>query len=165
MRSKTPEESTEGSPPTTTATKGLSFIAALVAVALVVLYLIFVIVQWGNVEAAPLRYARRSELVGGLEALASAAAGALLGTTVQRQVTQKAEAEASAAQREAREQKRRAEQNQAEAEKGRALHNLARAKAAGVAGARVRAAREAPAPVDIQDLLDLAGQYDRPPSA
>jgi hypothetical protein len=131
----------QGGPTETfTTTSGLPFVAAVVAVALVVLYLIFVAVQWGNVETEPLVYARRSELLGGLEALAFAAAGALLGTTVQRQVTEKAEAEATAARKEADEQRQRAEQNQAEAEKGRALHNLAKAKAGAVPGTRVRGA-------------------------
>jgi hypothetical protein len=150
----------QGRPTGTSTTRGLSLVTAVVAIALVVLYMIFVAVQWGNVEAEALLYARRSELLGGLEALAFAAAGVLLGTTVQRQVTQKAESEATAARDEAEEQKRRAQRNQAEAEKGRALHKLATAKAKAAPRTRIRAGGEPEAPVDFQELLNLAAQYD-----
>jgi hypothetical protein len=136
-------------------------ITVVVAVALVVLYLILVVVQWGNVADAALVYARRSELLGGLEALAFAAAGVLLGTTVQRQLTQKAEAEATAARDEAAGQKWQAEQNQVAAEKGRTLHNLAAAKVRAAPQTRTRSTGETETLSDLREFLALAAQYDR----
>ena len=135
----------------------------MVAIALLVVYLVFLAIQWRAVASDDLTWARRSDLFKGLEALAFAAAGALLGTTVQRQVTLKAESQAADARREAAAQKARADANQREAEKGRALHNLALARARREAGVRgLRSADRPAAPAgDLQDLLDLAAQYDR----
>jgi hypothetical protein len=141
-------------------TSRLPAFAAAVAVALIVLYLVFVVLQWRSVGAQDLTYARHSELLKGLEALAFAAAGAILGTTVQRQVTKKAEADAEVAKQETKTQMVRADANEAAAEKGRALHNLARAKAAARPSARVRGLGEESAGTDVDDFLYLADQYD-----
>src|SRR4029453_9559165 len=114
---------------TSTKTTGLPVFASVAAALFLVIYFVFAGLQWAGVGAAELTYARRADLLGGFEALAFAAAGAILGTTLQRQVTKKAEAEAGAARAEARQEKARAEVQRQDAEKGRALHNLAKAKA------------------------------------
>jgi hypothetical protein len=126
-------------------------------------YVVFLILQWNNVTAGDLEWSRRSDLLGGLEALAFAAAGAVLGTTVQRQVTKKAENQAVEAKKQADEQKARADTNQKAAEKARALHNLAEVKAEQAsAGAPVTRGPSGAAPTggDIGELLALARRYD-----
>lgn len=80
-------------------------IAVSVAVLLVVVYLVAVYSQWIDVHAYNLTWARRSQLLSGLEALAVAAAGVLLGTSVQRGATEAAERDAG----QARERAARAE--------------------------------------------------------
>jgi hypothetical protein len=153
-------DSTAGSNGTSSRFTELPMFASVVASLLLVIYLVFVAMQWGNVQADDLIYARRAALLKGLEALAFAAAGAVLGTTVQRQVTKKAEAQATEARQEAENQKTLAEANQADAEKGRALHNMAKAKAA-VRPAPVRTRAESTsAASDLEDFLNLAAQYD-----
>jgi hypothetical protein len=142
----------------------LGAIATTVAILLIVAYIVFLILQWNNVMAGDLEWSRRSDLLGGLEALAFAAAGAVLGTTVQRQVTKKAEEQAAEARKQADEQKGRADTNQNAAEKARALHNLAEVKAGqpSEGGHVARAPGEAPpAGGDIGELLELARQYDQ----
>jgi hypothetical protein len=133
--------------------------ASVVATMLLVIYFVFAGLQWADINAAQLTYARRADLLGGLEALAFAAAGAILGTTVQRQVTKKAEAEAGAARGEAAEQKARADAQQHDAEKGRALHNLAKAKAQTATQVRTRGG-EPPTANEFDEFLNLAAQYD-----
>jgi hypothetical protein len=100
-----------------------------VAVGLLAVYLILVSVQWRNSDQDDLGWARRSELLTGVEALAFAAAGVLLGTTVQRQVTRKAEDQAAQARNEADAARADAALEHKDGEKGRALHNLIQAKA------------------------------------
>jgi hypothetical protein len=142
----------------------LGAVATILAIALIVVYIVFLILQWNNVNAADLQWSRRSDLFGGLEALAFAAAGAVLGTTVQRQVTKKAEDQAADAKTQADEQKARADENEKAAEKGRALHKLVEAKAGQASGGApaTRAAGSVPPPAgDIGELLTLARQYDQ----
>jgi hypothetical protein len=142
-----------------------------VAVGLLAVYLILVAVQWLGVDQDDLGWTRRSELLTGVEALAFAAAGVLLGTTVQRQVTRKAEDQAVQAQREAAAARAGADRQHKDAEKGRALHNLIRAKAlerdreSPVEQRSVtRAGRGSVAPGEAADpfleLLQFAQQYD-----
>lgn len=71
----------------------LSTIATIVALVLIGAYLLSVYVLWPRVGATTpeTEWLRLVDLRGGLEALAFAAAGALLGTTVQRQATNQAE--------------------------------------------------------------------------
>lgn len=71
----------------------LSMIATIVALVLLGAYLLSVYFLWPRVGAATpeAEWLRLTDLRGGLEALAFAAAGALLGTTVQRQATNQAE--------------------------------------------------------------------------
>ena len=88
---------------------------------LIVAYLVGLFVQFNSLGASDLEWARRTELLGGLEALAFAAAGAILGTTVQRQVTEKAEDRAERAEAVAGD-------NAAAAAKGRALQAALEAK-------------------------------------
>ena len=142
-----------------TRTAGLPVFASVAAAIFLVIYFIFAGLQWANVGATELTYARRADLLGGFEALAFAAAGAILGTTVQRQVTKKAEAEAGAARVEAQQEKARADSQQQDAEKGRALHNLAKAKADTAAQVRTRGGA-VPAIADFDDFVNLAAQYD-----
>jgi hypothetical protein len=146
-----------GDSDSSTTTK-LSLLAAVVAVALIIAYLAFAAVQWRSVESEDLAYTRRSQILSGLEALAFAAAGAILGTSVQRRVTEKAEDEARAAKQEAKAQKVRADAEEADAEKGRALENLARAKFATRPSTRVRGPGDAVL-ADVEDFLRLASQY------
>lgn len=142
----------------------LGVVATIAAIVLIVVYIVFLALQWNNVKAAELEWSRRSDLFGGLEALAFAAAGALLGTTVQRQVTRKAEDQASDAKKQADEQKARADRNQKAAEKGQALHNLAEVKA-GQSNDGAPPVRSPDAPTvgggDIGELLALARRYDQ----
>jgi hypothetical protein len=148
--------------PTETSTKatGLPVFASVAAALFLVIYFVFAGLQWADVGAAELTYARRADLLGGFEALAFAAAGAILGTTVQRQVTKKAEADAGAARVEAQQEKARANSEQQDAEKGRALHNLAKAKAESAAQVRTRGGTPPAAAAELDEFLNLAAQYD-----
>lgn len=153
-------------PPPTTTRQGLGVVATIVAIALIVVYLVFLMLQWNDVKAGDLEWSRRSALFGGLEALAFAAAGGILGTTVQRQVTKKAEDQAADAKERAEEQKARADSNQIAAEKGRALHNLVEIKGGQrTGGPLTRGPGGAPAAGggDMAELLALARQYDQEP--
>lgn len=76
-------------------------ITLLVAAALLAVYLLAVYSQWAHVGADNVAWARRSELLSGLEALAVAAAGVLLGTAVQRTATSAAQSDAERARRRA----------------------------------------------------------------
>lgn len=152
---------------TSTSTTRLTATATIVAVALIVTYVIFLALQWNQVNATDLSWSRRSDLLGGVEALAFAAAGALLGTTIQRQVTRKAEDQAADAERQAREQKARADANQVAAEKGRALHHLATVKAqqqaaaSAAAGTRAFGGQQGSPGGDLAEMLGLAQMYDQ----
>jgi len=158
----TPTNTGADSTNSSTSTTGLPLFASVLAIVLLVIYFVFAGLQWADINAAQLTYARRADLLGGFEALAFAAAGAILGTTVQRQVTKKAEAEAGAARGEAAEQKARADAEQQDAEKGRALHNLAKAKAETTTQVRTRGG-EPPTATDFNEFLNLAAQYDASP--
>jgi hypothetical protein len=158
----TPTNTGADSTNSSTSTTGLPLFASVLAIVLLVIYFVFAGLQWADINAAQLTYARRADLLGGFEALAFAAAGAILGTTVQRQVTKKAEAEAGAARGEAAGQKARADAEQQDAEKGRALHNLAKAKAETTTQVRTRGG-EPPTATDFDEFLNLAAQYDASP--
>jgi len=101
----------------------LTLLGSVLGVALVTTYIIALFIQWFSVGQDELPWARRIQLLGGLEALAFAAAGAILGTTVQRRETRKAEARAV-------EEKARADANEADAETGRVALSYAKTKAA-----------------------------------
>jgi hypothetical protein len=141
---------------------GLPLFASVVAVLLLLTYLVFLGLQWGNVTDSDLEYARRADLLGGLEALAFAGAGAILGTTVQRQVTKKAEDDASAARVDAKVQRARADAEQNDAEKGRALHKLAKAKVESATRVRTRSGEALQPAGGFDEFLRLAAQYDAP---
>jgi len=149
--------------PAATTGQKLGVVATILAIALIVVYIVFLILQWNNVKAGDLEWSRRSDLFGGLEALAFAAAGAVLGTSVQRQVTKKAEDQAADAKGQADQKKARADTNQKAAEKARALHNLAEVKAGqSVGGPTQRGLGATPtAGGDIGELLAFARQYDQ----
>jgi hypothetical protein len=156
----------EEAPPVPGAGGGtLSAVATIVAISLIGVYLVFLVFQWNNVEAAELAWARRSDVFGGLEALAFAAAGAILGTTVQRQVTKKAEEQTKQAEDRAGQEKVRADTHEQNARKGEALHNLALAKAgspqtSGSTRVRGPGAISSGASSDVQEFLALAQTYD-----
>ena len=92
-----PTEKAPDSTDSSTRSSGLPLFASVVAIVLLMIYFVFAGLQWADVGAVEVTYARRANLLGGFEALVFAAAGAILGTTVQRQVTKKAEADAGAA--------------------------------------------------------------------
>lgn len=144
----------------------LAPIAYLVGIVLIVFYFVALVLAWSDIGGSDSEWGRRLQLLGGLEALAFAAAGAILGTTVQRQTTQKEEQRANRAER-------RADENAVDAEKGRAVLNLCEAKAGvptpgsepeseasgfetrGFGERRQDAVAEA-----FQDVLALASRYD-----
>ncbi|MGH8975131.1 MAG: hypothetical protein ACRD0C_18255 [Acidimicrobiia bacterium] len=144
---------------------------------LLFVYIGLVIAQWANVDVPDKPYARRTDLLDGLEAVAFAAAGAILGTTVQRRVTKKAEEQADTAKQEATVHRQRAEANEAAAEKGRAVINLVAAKARTTAppvtvtaGPTMRSGPRGPEPAgnggagaaagDLAELLEFIQRYD-----
>lgn len=65
--------------------KQLTPIAYLLGVALIVLYFVGLALAWSNIGGSDSDWGRRLQLLAGVEALAFAAAGAILCTTVQRQ--------------------------------------------------------------------------------
>jgi hypothetical protein len=161
----------------------LSTAATVFAISLVVVFIGFLAWSWFNVNVKELAWTRRTTLLGGLEALAFAAAGAILGTTVQRQVTKKTEQQAKDHKARADRESARADANQgradanaADAERGRAIVNSVRAKlavASKAGGNRrsdgVRRGPEnvdggpevaEPVMVDAQELLALDQQYE-----
>jgi hypothetical protein len=133
----------------------LSFLANLLAMALIAVYLVALGLQWFAAGLDEPEWSRRLHLLGGLEALAFAGAGAVLGTTIQRQVTRKAEEEAAEA-------KTRANQNQSAAEKGRALHALALTKAQQASEPATRDLDQATVSGDggLSELVELGNRYD-----
>lgn len=120
---------------------------------LVVAYLIGLFVQFQALGATDLEWARRTELLSGLEALAFAAAGAILGTTVQRQATEKAEGRAERAEEVA-------DNNAAAAAKGRALTAAVTAKRESVpqtaAAVTDQAAFQAGLEKELDELVKIA---------
>src|SRR5215212_7079083 len=82
-------------------------IAYAIAIALIIAYLVALVVAWGAVGEAAETWARHASLLGGLEALAFSAAGAVLGVTVQRPVVKAAE--------------KRARENESDAKAGTAV--------------------------------------------
>lgn len=78
-----------------------------IAIVLIAAYLVAVAVAWGAVGEAAEAWSRHASLLGGLEALAFSAAGAVLGVTVQRPVVKAAE--------------KRARENESDAKAGRAV--------------------------------------------
>jgi hypothetical protein len=87
MSDKSSASPGQGTGSTRGAAGHLSRLATLVALAIVVLYFVFVVLQWRATGAESLTWSRHEELLTGLQALAFTALGAILGTTAQRQVT------------------------------------------------------------------------------
>jgi hypothetical protein len=136
----------------------LGLFGSVTALVLVAIYISFVALQWGKTGVDAIAWARRQELLKGLEALAFTGLGALLGTTVQRQVTKKAEDLAQQAQNEAN-------RNARDAEKGRALQHAIEARREVASSGRERdVARGAPSGASateaLAELSALARQYD-----
>jgi hypothetical protein len=150
-----PSRDTTGQDQGSTKRVELSFLANLLAMALIAVYLVALGLQWFAAGLDEPEWSRRLHLLGGLEALAFAGAGAVLGTTIQRQVTRKAEEEAAEA-------KTRANQNQSAAEKGRALHALAVTKAQQASEPATRDLDQAAVSGDgaLAELVELGNRYD-----
>jgi hypothetical protein len=85
----------------------LPTIVYVIAVGLIAAYLLAVALAWGAVGEAAEVWSRHASLLGGLEALAFSAAGAVLGVTVQRPVVKAAE--------------KRARENESDAKAGTAV--------------------------------------------
>ena|SRR5215469_3133439 len=134
----------------------MSMLTAVIAIALLVAYLVFIALQWKATAQNATSWSRHQELLDGLQALAFAAAGALFGTTVQRQVTNKAEERASSAET-------KAAQNERDAEKGRALQRAIEVRAAH--GPRERDAMRGGQAQQVDNVLSelagLASLYDK----
>jgi len=100
-------------------TKTIVYLA--VGVALIAAYLIALRSMWLSAGTTDIQWARRSQLMTGLEALAFAAAGTLLGTTVQRAATKEVEATAER-------ERGRADENAGGARAGEAMRASIEAK-------------------------------------
>jgi hypothetical protein len=141
------------------AMKRLAPIAYVVGIALIVAYFIALALAWSGIDASESEWGRRLQLLGGLEALAFAAAGAILGTTVQRQATQTEKERARAAEQ-------RADTEAVDGEKGRAVVNLVATKAGAPPGgseefvAKGLGDRQDAVAEAFRDVLALAAQYD-----
>ena len=115
----------------TTTTEGggatsLSTIATVIAIVVLVVYFIAIFLVWQKAPSAPdAEWLRLTDLRGGLEALAFAAAGALFGTTVQRQATKQAEKNAD-------QERARADEKEKQAEGGLKLAGAIRGAQAGL---------------------------------
>jgi hypothetical protein len=131
----------------------LGIVATVVGLVLLVAYLFAMAMQWLDVEAKDLEWARHQQLLTSLEALGFTAVGALLGTTVQARLTKKADERADKAEKVATEEKR-------DAEKGRALHNAIKAKAASAADEADPQRGAARGGDPYGEMLDLAKFYD-----
>jgi hypothetical protein len=119
-----------------------------IATVLIVAYLVAVAVAWGAVGEAAEAWARHASLLGGLEALAFSAAGAVLGVTVQRPAVRAAE--------------RRARENEGDARAGRAVVAALHAKAQRMGG-RLAAmgatdSVEQALTGEFQELIDTANE-------
>jgi hypothetical protein len=130
----------------------LSTVATVVAVVVLVGYLVVVYALWQRIPGTPeTEWLRMTDLRGGLEALAFAAAGALFGTTVQRQATKQAEKNAD-------QERARADEKTMQAEGGIRLAGAIRgARAAAPSGATTMSADEASG--SLARLDDIARQY------
>src|SRR5262245_40407007 len=78
--------------------RNLGAVATTVALGIVIIYFTFVVFQWRATGSDNVSWARRQELLTGIQALAFTALGAILGTTAQRQVTNEAKARAEQAE-------------------------------------------------------------------
>ncbi len=130
----------------------LPAVAYAVAIGLIIVYIAFVALAWGAVGETAEDWADRIGLLGGLEALAFSAAGAILGVAVQRPAAKAAE--------------KRAKDNEKAADAGRAVIAAARAKAHR-AGERVQTLRESDSfergfESEFQELVDIADEAGRP---
>jgi hypothetical protein len=133
----------------------MSALTTIIAAALLIAYLVFIVLQWQKASQDATSWSRHQELLNGVEALAFAAAGALFGTTVQRQVTSKAEDRANKAEVQA-------ENNARDAEKGRALQRAIEVRAARPSRERdaVRGGPTSSTEDAFSDLIELAHRYD-----
>ena len=133
----------------------MSALTTIIAAALLIAYLVFIVLQWQQTSQDAMSWSRHQELLNGVEALAFAAAGALFGTTVQRQVTNKAEDRAKKAEIQS-------DNNARDAEKGRALQRAIEVRAArpsrdrdAVRGGPLSSTEDA-----FSELIELAHRYD-----
>jgi len=104
----------------------LPTITYVITIILIAAYLVALALAWAAIGEAADIWARRVVLLGGLEALAFSAAGAVLGVTVQRPAVKAAE--------------KRARDNERDAKAGQAVVSSLRAKARGADEGRMAAA-------------------------
>jgi hypothetical protein len=101
--------------PTTTSTSGYKVLSAVVAIILLGIYIYALVVLWGGTGTTAEEWARRISILGGIEALAFAAAGWLFGRDVSRQTIDQANERAAEANRNASGEKQRADVAQSDA--------------------------------------------------
>lgn len=141
-----PDRETSGARTSST----LGTLATALAVVLIGGYVLALGLMALNADIEEMLWLRRSDLLGGLEALAFAGAGALFGTSVQRRSTEKAEDQAA-------DNKERADRSEADAQRGRAVYAAAQAMLP-PAGARALAAGQ---PSPIAELLAVWDNYPK----
>jgi hypothetical protein len=90
-------------------------LSAVVAVILLVAYISALVVLWGGTGTAAEEWARRISILGGIEALAFAAAGWIFGRDVSRQTIEQANTRVNDANTNASEEKQRAEMAKSDA--------------------------------------------------
>lgn len=105
--------------------KAVTTVAVVAGVAFVIVYFVALRELWLDIDLDEVAWARRSALLGGLEALAFAGAGALLGTTVQR-------AQVGDAKKDAERARETAQDNAADARSAVAMRSAITAKQSAV---------------------------------
>lgn len=134
-------------------------VAVVAGIAFVVVYFVALRDMWLDVELGEVTWARRNSLLSGLEALAFAGAGALLGTTVQRAQTTDAKKDAEQAREEA-------QGNEADARSAVAMRSAIAAKRSAVperfAGATVDTDRVQSELTEILAIGEEAARADVP---
>ena len=154
------------------AKQALTPTAVKVAVFVVLVYMVAVFFLWRDAGSADLLWTRRLYLLGGLEALAFAAAGAIFGVAVQRPKVAEEQQLRTQAEKRASEAEDRTAVLEPKANVGDALEAVIRAKASATgtsepysaAGTSERYAGRAPAAnvsVDVAELLRILDHYQQ----
>jgi hypothetical protein len=137
--------------------------ASRVAVALVLIYLVAVFLLWKQASSQDLLWTRRLYLLGGLEALAFAGAGALFGVAVQRPKIAEEQQLRAEAEKRANEAEERSAVLEPKANLGGALEAVVRARAeragAGSTAPQRYAGAASSAPGDMHELLSIIEHY------
>jgi len=121
----------------------------------VLVYMVAVFFLWRDAGSADLLWTRRLYLLGGLEALAFAAAGAIFGVAVQRPKVAEEQQLRTQAEKRASEAEDRTAVLEPKANVGDALEAVIRAKASAVGTSSERYAGNAPVADVSEDLAEL----------